>query len=148
EQQRWFSFESFKKLWGLASINQEESGGLYILHSHLNHSCDPNVSCRNLPRTFVPPTTLPTELPGRNPPGVRGTNKLTLLARRNIHPGDELTISYVDTASPRTQRRSELRESYGFWCTCPRCQKEKDTEDVTVAQKPASHATGQSESDS
>lgn len=44
EAQRWFSFESFLELLGLGSINQEDSGGLYALHAHINHSCEPNVS--------------------------------------------------------------------------------------------------------
>ena len=43
ELQRWLSWESFLELLGLAGLNQESSGGLYALHAHLNHSCDPNV---------------------------------------------------------------------------------------------------------
>ena len=46
EIERWFSFNSFLELLGLASINQEDSGGLYALHAHINHSCEPNVSVR------------------------------------------------------------------------------------------------------
>ncbi len=42
EEQRWFSFESFLELMGLATLNQEDSGGLYALHAHINHSCEPN----------------------------------------------------------------------------------------------------------
>lgn len=48
-----------------------------------------------------------------------------MLARRVIHPGEELTISYVNIAMPRNERRRALREIYGFWCNCPRCEKEK-----------------------
>ena len=43
EQRRWFSFESFLDLMGLATLNQEDSGGLYALHAHVNHSCEPNL---------------------------------------------------------------------------------------------------------
>jgi truncated hemoglobin YjbI len=43
EEDRWFSFESFLQLLGLATLNQEDSGGLYALHAHLNHSCEPNL---------------------------------------------------------------------------------------------------------
>lgn len=43
EERRWFSFESFLEIMGLATLNQEESGGLYALHAHINHSCDPNI---------------------------------------------------------------------------------------------------------
>ena len=40
---KWFSFESFLELMGLATLNQEDSGGLYALHAHVNHSCEPNL---------------------------------------------------------------------------------------------------------
>ena len=70
EQRRWFSFESFLELVGLATLNQEDSGGLYALHAHVNHSCEPNlmvslswysqlicrpVICQN-PSVLLPPT--------------------------------------------------------------------------------------------
>jgi len=43
EETRWFSFDSFLELLGLAGLNQEDSGGLYAIHAHLNHDCEPNV---------------------------------------------------------------------------------------------------------
>ena len=43
EESRWFSFDSFCQLLGLAGLNQEDSGGLYAIHAHLNHDCEPNV---------------------------------------------------------------------------------------------------------
>ena len=46
ELDRWFSFNNFLELLGLASINQEDSGGLYALHAHINHSCEPNLMVR------------------------------------------------------------------------------------------------------
>ena len=48
EEERWFSYESFLELLGLASLNQEGSGGLYLLHAHINHSCEPNLMVRLL----------------------------------------------------------------------------------------------------
>ena len=54
----------------------------------------------------------------------RGTNRLTMIARRTIHPGEELTIPYVNYREPRTKRREHLREVYGFWCQCVRCKRE------------------------
>ncbi|KAK8844659.1 hypothetical protein IAR55_006506 [Kwoniella newhampshirensis] len=135
EVDRWFSFESFLQLYGLVGLNQEDSGGLYALHAHLNHSCEPNIQVRNMPKSFVPPA--PSELPCDLPPpiqaGNRGTNKLTMIARRTIHPGDELLISYVNIAKSREDRRNDLREDYGFWCYCPRCVREKKEEDKVAA---------------
>lgn len=43
EEERWFSSTSFLELLGLASLNQEDSGGLYRTHAHINHSCEPNL---------------------------------------------------------------------------------------------------------
>lgn len=140
ETERWFSFDSFLELLGLAGLNQESSGGLYALHAHLNHSCEPNVQAslaneilkkntsnsqvRNLPKSFTVPTQLPCDLPAPNGPGVRGTNRLTMLARQTIQKGEELTIPYVNFAAPRDERRQTLRENYGFWCSCPKCGRE------------------------
>ena len=41
---------------------------------------------------------------------------------RRIEPGEELTISYVDLATTREDRRRELREGYFFDCDCARCR--------------------------
>jgi hypothetical protein len=46
EVKRWFSYESFLLLLGMVNINLEDSGGMYALHAHLNHSCDPNIQVR------------------------------------------------------------------------------------------------------
>jgi hypothetical protein len=134
EESRWFSFDSFCQLLGLAGLNQEDSGGLYAIHAHLNHDCEPNVrvspprmdmtdrKVRNLPKDFVCPEP-PSDMNTR-PMQERGTNRLTMIARRTIHPGEELTIPYVDPSLPRSKRRPHLREVYGFWCHCVRCRRE------------------------
>ena len=85
------------------------------------------VQARNLPKNYIAP--LPESLPQPVPPprerGVRVSNRLTIIATRNIHPGEELTITYCDPDTPRTRRRQFLRENYGFWCHCPRCKREE-----------------------
>lgn len=43
EEQRWFSYNAMLELLGMVNINLEDSGGLYALHAHLNHSCEPKV---------------------------------------------------------------------------------------------------------
>lgn len=128
EVRRWFSFGSFLELLGLVGLNQEDSGGLYALHAHLNHSCEPNIQVRNLPKSYTPPTpdTLPVDLPPPIRAGDKVSNKLTILARHGIQPGEELTISYVNMKMPRDERRQALREGYGFWCACGRCVREKE----------------------
>lgn len=42
------------------------------------------------------------------------------VAVRDIHPGEELTISYIDGHLPRKDRQDRLKD-WGFTCTCPHC---------------------------
>ena len=100
----------------------EAHGGLYVLHSHLNHSCTPNVSARH----FDQRTAL---------------SRITLVARRDIAPGEELLITYVNPELPVEQRRRGLME-WGFGkCMCERCVKEererKDAGDTAGAEEGA-----------
>lgn len=90
----------------------EAHGGLYVLHSHINHSCYPNVSVRH----FDQRTAL---------------SRITLVAKRNIAPGEELFITYVNPELPlETRRRSLLEWGFGK-CTCERCsQGERELKDV------------------
>lgn len=53
-----------------------------------------------------------------------------MLARKTIHPGDELTVSYVDFNLPRRARRQALRDGYGFWCVCSKCLREEKEEEA------------------
>ncbi|KAI0076992.1 SET domain-containing protein [Panus rudis PR-1116 ss-1] len=112
-----FEYNAF--LWGLGrmSLNLEAHGGLYVLHSHLNHSCAPNVSVRHLDQK----TTL---------------SRITIIAKRDIEPGEELLITYVNPALPFQERRRQLLE-WGFGtCRCARCQDEE--KDSQVDDTPAS----------
>lgn len=51
---------------------------------------------------------------------------------RAISKDEEITVSYVDTATPRTLRRRLLRESYFFSCKCGRCASAGDGNDPTA----------------
>ncbi|KAK5651503.1 hypothetical protein OQA88_11957 [Cercophora sp. LCS_1] len=44
----------------------------------------------------------------------------TSVAIRDIHPGEELTISYIDGHLPRKDRQKRLQD-WGFTCTCAHC---------------------------
>jgi hypothetical protein len=84
----------------------ESHGGLYVLHSHLNHSCEANVSVRHLDQRTA-------------------LSKITLIAQQTILPGEELTISYVNPDLPLAKRRRMLGD-WGFGkCTCEKCVKEE-----------------------
>ena len=76
-----------------------------MLHSHLNHACAPNLSVRHLDQRTA-------------------LARITVLARRAIPRGEELTITYVDPALPVATRRRRLLE-WGFGeCACARCVSE------------------------
>lgn len=84
----------------------EAHGGLYALHSHLNHACTPNISIRH----FDQRTAL---------------SRITVVARATIEPGDELLITYVDPRSNYRERHRRLLE-WGFGpCRCDRCLAEE-----------------------
>ena len=75
---------------------------LFSFLSLVNHSCDPTGSI-----------------------SFNGVSA-ELRALRHIQQGEEITISYIETAQPREVRQSELNKTYEFTCTCARCQGERD----------------------
>lgn len=42
-----------------------------------------------------------------------------------VKKGEELNISYIDTAQDLAARRDKLQESYLFTCDCVRCTREE-----------------------
>ncbi|KYQ88521.1 SET domain-containing protein [Tieghemostelium lacteum] len=84
------------------TVSTPESGiGLYFLSSFINHSCDPNAVM-----------TFPTN----------SETKVKLL--KDIHPGDEILISYGDNTKDIVDRKSHLFDNYGFDCQCTKCSSE------------------------
>ncbi|KAJ3742873.1 hypothetical protein DFH05DRAFT_1498352 [Lentinula detonsa] len=104
-----FQYDAFLKNLGKMSLNLEAHGGLYVLHSHLNHSCQPNVSIRHLDQRSA-------------------LFRITAISLKDIEPGEELFITYVNPTMSVEQRRDEL-EQWGFGrCECARCVKEEREE--------------------
>lgn len=90
---------------GRMSLNLEAHGGLYTLHSHLNHSCIPNVSVRHLDQRTA-------------------LARITVIAKNDIRIGEELLITYVNPQASYRARQAEIR-AWGFGaCACPRCLEE------------------------
>ncbi|XP_021369974.1 uncharacterized protein LOC110461029 [Mizuhopecten yessoensis] len=91
-------------------MNPEEKfatfGGLFGLHSSMNHSCVNNAEIHDGSAS--------------NKPGVH------VIANRPIKRGEEINITYIDTRMSRQNRRAWLIRSYNFWCLCPRCRFEGD----------------------
>ncbi|KAH0834097.1 hypothetical protein J3R83DRAFT_11384 [Lanmaoa asiatica] len=101
-----FEYGAFLRGLGRMSLNLEAHGGLYSLHSHLNHSCAPNISVRH----FDQYTAL---------------SRITVVAKVAIEPEDELLITYVNPRSDYKERRGRLLE-WGFGpCQCETCLAEE-----------------------
>ena len=90
-------------------VDLEAHGGLYTLHSHLNHSCHPNIAVRHLDQRTA-------------------LSRITMVAKREIGVGEELLVTYVNPSLGVRERRSQL-EAWGFGeCNCERCaEEEKET---------------------
>jgi len=111
-----FTYEGFLHGLGRMGLNLEGHGGLYTLHSHLNHDCDPNVSVRHFDQRSA-------------------LSRISVIAKRDIEPGEELLVSYVDPSLGVKARREKL----GAWnfgaCRCKRCVEEERT-GVTSQRSP------------
>ncbi|KAK4038549.1 SET domain-containing protein 5 [Parachaetomium inaequale] len=79
-----------------------EFHGVFTEVSRLNHDCAPNLGY------YFDSKTL----------------SLKVYAVRDIFPGEELTISYVDVVQPHSTRQKSLSSAWSFTCTCPRCTLE------------------------
>jgi len=102
-----FEYQAFLRGLGRMSLNLEAHGGLYRLHSHLNHSCTPNISVRHLDQRTA-------------------LSRITVIAREEIDPGEELLITYTNPESNLRDRRRRLSE-WGFGlCQCKRCVEEEE----------------------
>ncbi|KAH8104125.1 hypothetical protein BXZ70DRAFT_888652 [Cristinia sonorae] len=104
-----FNYDAFLRNLGRMSLNLEAHGGLYVLHSHINHACSPNTSIRH----FDTRTAL---------------SRITVVAKKDIEVNEELVITYVNPDPRRMDRQRQLDE-WGFGqCRCARCEQEKKDE--------------------
>jgi hypothetical protein len=73
------------------------------------------LSCYDSPRTALTYTSIHYRI-----------NNIThtTVAVRDIQPGEELSVSYIDATLDRDRRQERLRENWGFECECAQCQKD------------------------
>lgn len=117
-----FCLATFMKLVGRANINMEKFGGLYSLHSFLNHSCSPNLEIRHVPERAI-----------------LSSMKVAAIALCDIHPDDELVISYIDPNTSLARRQLLLYRDYCFGpCTCDKCTTQLGA--LGLVYDPAKHA--------
>ncbi|XP_052869012.1 histone-lysine N-trimethyltransferase SMYD5 [Anopheles cruzii] len=89
-----------------------EGSALYPTQSKINHSCAPNAE-------IVFP---------------KSNHRLALRATRDLAPGKEVLISYLDECNlqrSRHSRQKHLREYYLFECQCEKCEKQVEDPDET-----------------
>jgi hypothetical protein len=111
------AIEYFQVAGGLEGIveNEEEwlclGNAFYSLQSCINHSCVPNAHAFK-----------------------REEDKdgaAVILALRDIEPGEEITICYVD-ADASLQERTRALNDYGFLCGCEKCEAERLADELTI----------------
>ncbi|KAK3320249.1 hypothetical protein B0T19DRAFT_434152 [Cercophora scortea] len=84
---------------GVASSSEADFQSAFTEVSRLNHDCSPNLGY------YFDSATLSQKV----------------YAARDIMPGEELTVSYVDVLQPRSTRSHLLNTTWHFTCSCARC---------------------------
>ncbi|KAG0300310.1 SET domain-containing protein 5 [Dissophora globulifera] len=97
---RLFKMETYLKFIGRYNINNQD-GGLYLLHSSLNHACVPNAVIDH--------------------PGAGTNYGVSVRLARDIKRDEQLQITYCDPQWKKDTRQQYLRTEYLFTCKCKRC---------------------------
>ncbi|CAO3568204.1 unnamed protein product [Mortierella alpina] len=100
-----FSMDTYLKFVGRYNINNQD-GGLYLLHSSLNHACTPNAIIDH--------------------PGAGTNYGVSVRLARDIKRDEQLQITYCDPRWKRDTRQQYLRTEYLFTCKCKRCTGSDD----------------------
>jgi len=100
------------------SLPRFEGSALYPCVALSNHSCVPNFTMR-----------------------YRDGALADMVALRDIQVGDELNLAYVSPSLPLPERVGSLWKTWGFVCTCRRCQDDIMIRAVTEG-KPGKTETG------
>jgi len=76
--------------------------GCIRLGSYFNHDCSPNLNKR------------------------RDKRGLSFYTLRDVHPGEELCIAYIDETASLTERLESLQKDWFFACRCMKCSQEME----------------------
>jgi hypothetical protein len=74
-------------------------GGIFLEASRINHACNPNAQ-----NTWN-----------------KNLDQITIHSIKDIEEGEEITISYLADSINSQRRQKELKNSFGFDCTCQVC---------------------------
>eukprot|EP00931_Biecheleriopsis_adriatica_P069457 TRINITY_DN4329_c1_g1_i1.p1 TRINITY_DN4329_c1_g1~~TRINITY_DN4329_c1_g1_i1.p1 ORF type:complete len:518 (-),score=90.93 TRINITY_DN4329_c1_g1_i1:133-1686(-) len=134
------SFEALCEIYSTVMENgfQADGGrlGIFNLGSYAEHNCAPNafkeifvpVESSSRPGSPCSPNSgslSPPPSPSRGvlmPPAVQRP-KLVLRAAHDLAEGDLVTLSFVQRYLPTWRRQELLQASYGFLCSCDRCER-------------------------
>lgn len=83
----------------------------YSFQSCINHSCVPNAHAFKREED--------------------NDGAAVILALKDIEPGEEITICYIDADAPLEERTRALND-YGFSCGCEKCEAERLADELTV----------------
>ena len=97
------SYQEFMDGVGAFNLNNV-NGAIFMIQSHLNHSCEPNVHAKFHPKR---------------------ADGLEIVTIADIKGNEELKVTYVDPKLGLRERQDELRHNWGFICVCPRCKREQ-----------------------
>ncbi|KAG2222038.1 hypothetical protein INT45_003683 [Circinella minor] len=95
--------DTFLEYLGKFNINNQ-SGGMYLVQSHMNHSCIPNVAIEY--------------------GNTKAQYRIVVRALRDIKKGDQLCETYVNPRWNKETRVNYLDKTYMFQCKCERCEND------------------------
>lgn len=109
ENQRCKKFLNILKTNGMSIGGRDAAiGGIFLVCSRINHSCEPNaVHIWN-----------------------ERTNKKDIIALKDIKAGEEVTIAYIEPLQSKQSRQLVLLECYGFECQCEVCALEDEVKSI------------------
>lgn len=96
-------YEEFTHGIGAFQMNAFDESMIFAGHSHLNHSCEPNVRAEY----------------------DSITHQLNVYALDTISVNEELRVAYINTELDWEERQETLLRTWGFSCTCNKCKKER-----------------------
>ncbi|KAJ1820761.1 mitochondrial import receptor subunit tom20 [Coemansia sp. RSA 2675] len=98
---------------------------LYLISSHIAHSCEPNVQA-----VFED-----------------GTDKIAIKTLKPVAKDEELRIAFVDPSLAKADRQKLLKASYRITCACPKCESEVAEEEAVKSEEPVEEPVAEAKAD-
>ncbi|KAK4238620.1 mannose-6-phosphate isomerase [Achaetomium macrosporum] len=95
------------------TLGGKEYMGLFADLARVNHACKPNAFIHFSETTLA----------------------MTIWSARDIEPGEEITISYVDAGMTSQERQQLLEQIWGFKCQCDLCTASSDARNASDSRR-------------